>query len=85
MIVRFFTGTEVGQITLFHAQLVFVYLIPSILIRLCIAYWLRILANKYGTNPNGWSIFGLFLGLIALILFYVVRIHDMIEDETVKT
>ena len=81
---RLFTAGEVGQISLFQKQLVVLFLVPKALVCLCVAFWLRRVARQYGAHPNGWFIFGLFLGLVALILFYVVRLHDMIEAQTTE-
>lgn len=84
LIARLFTASEVGQFTLFHRQLVYLFLVPKLLVSLCVAFWLYHAARQYHANPKGWFIFGLFFGLVALIVFYVVRIHDMIETYTTK-
>ena len=81
---RLFSAGEVGRISLFQRQLVILSLAPKALICLCVAYWLRRVARQYGASPNAWFSFGFFLGLAALVLFYVVRIHDMIEGRTTE-
>ena len=41
--------------------------------------WLFWLASKNNVNKLAWSIFGLFFGLIAVAIFYLVRINAKLE------
>jgi hypothetical protein len=52
-----------------------------------VAVWLYVLAKQYGAYRRLWALFGLFFGVYAVIVFYLVRIHDMIESqlETAET
>lgn len=74
-----------GQIKLFQSSLAWFFLIPKLLVGLCIAIWLSSIAGKYGANRTSWFMLGLFLGVIALVVFYVVRIHDMLEAQAGKS
>jgi hypothetical protein len=79
--VRLFTGLDIGHITILQHATAYLFLIPKILVCLCVAIWLGGLAGKYGASRTGWFVLGLFLGVIALVVFYVVRVHDMIEAQ----
>jgi hypothetical protein len=65
-------------------SLAWLFSIPKALVGLCVACWLWSLSWKYGFNPTAWFVFGLFLGVIALVVFYLVRIHDMLEAQLSK-
>ena len=43
------------------------------------ASWLFWLASKDNINKLAWVVFGLFFGLIAVALYYLVRINGKIE------
>jgi hypothetical protein len=43
------------------------------------ACWLYWLASKDNAQKSAWVVFGLFFGLIAVALYYLVRINGKIE------
>ena len=84
LLIRIVGPKAVGQITLFNKGVVLVILTSKSLVCLCVAFWLYSIAKQYGSNRWGWFIFGLFFGVLALVVFYLVRIHDMIETKFSK-
>jgi hypothetical protein len=50
-------------------------------VSLCIAVWLFNIARQYNRNPWGWFVFACFLDVMALVVFYLVRMHELIEAD----
>ena len=42
--------------------------------------WLFISAKKLQTQPLVWCLLGLFAGLIAILLWYSIRIYEILKD-----
>ena len=85
LLVKIFNPSTIGQITYFQKTFALFFLLPKVLVGICVAVWLSSIAGRYGENRTGWFMLGLFLGLMALIVFYVVRIHDMLEAQIHKS
>ena len=77
-------AVEIGQIKYFTKGLISIILLFKILVNLCVAFWLFKVSKEYDARSWGWFIFGLFFGIMALIFFYLIRIHDMISLYTSK-
>jgi len=43
------------------------------------ALWLRHVAIKSHVSALSWSLFGLIFGLMAIVIFYLVRLNEKIE------
>ena len=48
----------------------------SIMVNLAIGIWLFIQARQSNNVPWIWLLFGLIYGLIAAVLFYILRIYE---------
>jgi high-affinity Fe2+/Pb2+ permease len=56
-----------------------VHVILCALLNIGVGVWLFVLAQKYNATPWLWLVYGLFFGVIAAVLFYLVRIHDALN------
>ncbi len=80
IISRLYGVAEFNKMTLFNK---FIASIPSffrILVHICVAIWLFGTAREHKAQPWAWFVFGFFFGLTAAILFYLIRIYDMIRS-----
>ena len=48
----------------------------GVLVHIGVAIWLVFLARRHQAQPWIWCLFGLVFGLIAAILFYLIRIYE---------
>ena len=53
----------------------------GVLVHIGVAIWLFILARRHQAQPWIWCLFGLFFGLIAAILFYLIRIYESLKPD----
>ena len=51
-------------------------------VNIVVAIWLFRVAKQDSSTPWRWAFFGLLFGLTAAILFYAVRIHEMLKRTT---
>lgn len=56
--------------------------LPYLFIQIGVAIWLFRAARRSAHIPWVWALFGLSYGLVAAILFYVMRLHQMSEQQT---
>ncbi len=54
------------------------YFVISILGKVVVAIWLNLEAKRLRRKRFIWTIFGLFFGLVAALLFYVIEIYNEI-------
>ncbi|MCF7848602.1 MAG: hypothetical protein K9M45_07120 [Kiritimatiellales bacterium] len=55
--------------------------IVMIAFNVAIAIWLFIIAKREKTIPLVWALFGLISGLLAPVLFYAVRIYEILDKQ----
>ena len=53
-----------------------IFFIFGMLVRIGVAIWLFFLARRHQAQPWIWCLFGLVFGLIAAVLFYLIRIYE---------
>ena len=58
-----------------------IYLFFTMLVRIGVAIWLFSLARKQQAQPWVWCLFGLCFGLIAAVLFYLIRLYDALVSK----
>ena len=75
---------EIGQLNYFIKGIASIVLSFKVLVNICVAFWLYKVSKEYDSRSWGWFVFGLFFGIIALIFFYLIRVHDMISLYTSK-
>ena len=80
LLAKFYGAAEYGQMALFNKLVGSVSLFFKILVNICIAIWLTINARKYKAQPGAWFVFGIFFGIMAAVLFYLIRIHDLLKS-----
>jgi hypothetical protein len=78
---RIYGPETLGQMSLFVKNISMLIIFFKFLVNICVAFWLYNVAKQYHQNPSGWFCFALFLGVIALVVFYIIRIHDMFEKQ----
>lgn len=79
-IVPYFMGTaEYGVFSLKSQMYLYVYTILLGIFNLFIAIWLCVKASKKEQAPFVWFLFGLFFGIIAIILFYLIILIEEVK------
>lgn len=81
LLARLYGPTEYAQITLFRKIVAVVPFIFQLLVNICVAIWLFSEARKEKAAPWAWVVFGVFFGLMAAVLFYLVRIYTSLKSE----
>ena len=84
-IMRLLPAEEIGKITIAQSALVAVAKIIKSLVVIGIGVWLFVIARKEkNSTPWLWGLFGLFFGLIAVILFYAIKIYENMNEGRLK-
>ena len=65
-------GGMLGTIASAHVLL-------SQVVNIAVGIWLFVVAKKNNRTPWIWLLFGLFFGLIAAVLYYLIEIHDALK------
>ena len=81
LLVRFYGPAEYAQMSLFSKTVATIPLFFRILVNICVAAWLFVVAREHRAQPVLWFVFGIFFGLIAIVLFYLIRIYDALSPE----
>jgi len=79
LLVRLFSTKAIIEVTQLQKAVALFFVLPRMLVGLCVAFWLMNAAKKCGANQYAWFVLGLFLGVMALVVFYLVRIYEMLE------
>ena len=53
--------------------------IPTYLVQIGVALWLFVSARRGNETPWVWALFGLTYGVLAAILFFVLRVHQQLK------
>ena len=75
-IIHIFSSHYITYINMQTRILSGIFLIFGMLVRIGVAIWLFSLAKRHQAQPWIWCLFGLVFGLIAAILFYLIRIYE---------
>jgi hypothetical protein len=76
LIARLYSPEYVGVISLHMLLMTSARSILSIIVNVVIGIWLFIQARQAKSTPWIWLLFGLFYGLIAAVLFYLLKIYE---------
>ena len=79
---RFFLGEEYPSLNLFRRCIAMIPMVFGSLVHLGVAIWLFGLAREQRARRWMWFVFGAAFGLTAVILFYLIRMHDMLKTRT---
>ena len=82
LIIRLHSPGEYATIGVFSKLMISISLLFRILVHICIAIWLFVATREHKAQPWAWLVFGVFFGLIAAILFYLVRIYETIQSKS---
>jgi hypothetical protein len=58
-------------------------LVFTLLFHIGISVWLYQVSKKEGTTPWVWALFGLVFGILGAILFFAVRIYELLQRRTI--
>ena len=85
VIIRLIPVEEIGKITMAQSAFIAIAKIIRSLVEIGIGVWLFVVARKEkNTMPWLWGLFGFFFGLIAVVLFYAVKIYESINEGRLK-
>ena len=76
LITRLYSPEYVGVISLHMLLMTSARSILSIIVNVVIGIWLFIQARQTKSTPWIWLLFGIFYGLIAAVLFYLLKIYE---------
>ena len=79
LLVRLYGAAKYGEITVFSKLVAIILLISKGLVNIFVALWLFAAARKGEAAPWAWLVFGIFFGLLAVVLFYLMRIYDILK------
>ena len=82
LLIRFHGPGEYATVGVFSKLMISISLFFKILVHICVAIWLFVAAREHKAQPWAWFVFGVFFGLIAAILFYLVRIYETIQPRS---
>lgn len=82
LLIRLHGPGEYAPIGIFSKLMVSISLLFRILVHICVAIWLFTIASELKSQPWAWLVFGVFFGLIAAILFFLVRIYETIQSKS---
>jgi hypothetical protein len=82
LLIRFYGPGEYATIGVFSKLMISISLLFKILVHICVAIWLFTIASEHKAQPWAWFVFGVFFGLMAAILFYLVRIYETIQSRS---
>ena len=84
-IMRLLPVEEIGKITMVQSAFAISAKIIRSLVEIGIGVWLFAVAKKEkNAMPWLWGLFGLFFRLIAVVLFYVIKIYENINAGRLK-
>jgi len=79
-IAQTYTPTEVGQMRLSLQWVTMFKSILGVLVHIAIGEWLFFVARRERhATPWIWCLFGLFFGLIAVILYYLIKLYESVK------
>ena len=82
LISRLYGPEYAGVLTTNIKLIVTIRSLISIMVNLAIGIWLFIQARQSNNVPWIWLLFGLIYGLIAAVLFYILRIYESQRPES---
>jgi len=55
---------------------------PGLLLNIILSFWTYRAAKVSFSRPIGWAVFSLYFGVIGIVFFYIVRVHNMLEEQS---
>ncbi|HIJ71601.1 MAG TPA: hypothetical protein HPP87_09605 [Planctomycetes bacterium] len=79
---KFFGDETYGKFNLSIHLMATLTRILSLLVNIAIAIWLfKIARTEKNASPCTWLLFGFFFGLVAPLLFYLLKLYETVKPE----
>ena len=79
LLIKLYGPELVGKINVFSRLIAYTMAFFRSLVHICVAVWLFAMARENKKQPWAWFVFGFFFGLMAVILFYLTQVCDMVR------